>query len=148
MNTKTLEKFEALNSEMLARVEGGGCNWGDFAKSGIAGGAGEHVRHFVQLGTGLQHGAGVRHLNHVYLDAGVFGVKRIYNLLKRINCICLRLVENQLQLYRLVSDSQGTQGQHHHRRQYHSKDLLHRESLLFLFDIIINSRVHNANSTN
>ncbi|BBD22252.1 Blp family class II bacteriocin [Streptococcus constellatus] len=44
MNTKTLEKFEALNSEMLARVEGGGCNWGDFAKSGIAGGAGNGLR--------------------------------------------------------------------------------------------------------
>ena len=44
MNTKTLKKFEALNSEMLARVKGGGCNWGDFAKSGIAGGAGNGLR--------------------------------------------------------------------------------------------------------
>lgn len=44
MNIKILEKFEALNSEMLARVEGGGCNWGDFAKSGIAGGAGNGLK--------------------------------------------------------------------------------------------------------
>ena len=44
MKTKTLEKFEVLNSEMLARVEGGGWNWGDFAKSGIAGGAGNGLR--------------------------------------------------------------------------------------------------------
>ena len=44
MNIKILEKFEVLNSEMLASVEGGGCNWGDFAKSGIAGGAGNGLR--------------------------------------------------------------------------------------------------------
>ncbi|HGJ1018644.1 TPA: Blp family class II bacteriocin [Streptococcus pneumoniae] len=39
MNTKTMSQFEIMDTEMLACVEGGGCNWGDFAKAGVGGGA-------------------------------------------------------------------------------------------------------------
>ena len=30
MNTKMMEQFEIMDTDMLACVEGGGCNWGDF----------------------------------------------------------------------------------------------------------------------
>ena len=39
MDTKMMEQFEIMDTDMLACVEGGGCNWGDFAKAGIGGGA-------------------------------------------------------------------------------------------------------------
>ncbi|HEU9279613.1 TPA: bacteriocin class II family protein [Streptococcus pneumoniae] len=39
MNTKKMSQFEIMDTEMLACVEGGGCNWGDFAKAGVGGGA-------------------------------------------------------------------------------------------------------------
>ncbi|CKE78965.1 bacteriocin BlpO [Streptococcus pneumoniae] len=35
MNTKTMSQFEIMDTEMLACVEGGGCNWGDFAKAEV-----------------------------------------------------------------------------------------------------------------
>ncbi|HEW0251200.1 TPA: Blp family class II bacteriocin, partial [Streptococcus pneumoniae] len=37
MNTKMLSQLEVMDTEMLACVEGGGCNWGDFAKAGVGG---------------------------------------------------------------------------------------------------------------
>ncbi|HGK9740594.1 TPA: Blp family class II bacteriocin [Streptococcus pneumoniae] len=39
MNTKMLSQLEVMDTEMLAKVEGGGCNWGDFAKAGVGGAA-------------------------------------------------------------------------------------------------------------
>ncbi|CTI35889.1 TPA: bacteriocin-like peptide BlpK [Streptococcus pneumoniae] len=39
MNTKMLSQLEVMDTEMLACVEGGGCNWGDFAKAGVGGAA-------------------------------------------------------------------------------------------------------------
>ncbi|HGK2814513.1 TPA: bacteriocin-like peptide BlpK [Streptococcus pneumoniae] len=39
MNTKMMEQFSVMDTEMLACVEGGGCNWGDFAKAGVGGAA-------------------------------------------------------------------------------------------------------------
>ncbi len=39
MNTKMLSQFSVMDTEMLACVEGGGCNWGDFAKAGVGGAA-------------------------------------------------------------------------------------------------------------
>lgn len=39
MNTKKMSQFEIMDTEMLACVEGGGCNWGDFAKAGVGGAA-------------------------------------------------------------------------------------------------------------
>lgn len=39
MDTKKMSQFEIMDTEMLACVEGGGCNWGDFAKAGVGGGA-------------------------------------------------------------------------------------------------------------
>ncbi|WP_150855129.1 bacteriocin class II family protein, partial [Streptococcus pneumoniae] len=35
MNTKMMSQFSVMDNEMLACVEGGGCNWGDFAKAGV-----------------------------------------------------------------------------------------------------------------
>ncbi|HEU8937253.1 TPA: bacteriocin-like peptide BlpU, partial [Streptococcus pneumoniae] len=46
MNTKKMSQFEIMDTEMLACVEGGGCNWGDFAKAGVGGG----VARGLQLG--------------------------------------------------------------------------------------------------
>ncbi|MGO6246593.1 bacteriocin-like peptide BlpK [Streptococcus pneumoniae] len=39
MDTKMMSQFSVMDTEMLACVEGGGCNWGDFAKAGVGGGA-------------------------------------------------------------------------------------------------------------
>ncbi|CMW46641.1 bacteriocin-like peptide BlpK [Streptococcus pneumoniae] len=39
MNTKKMSQFSVMDTEMLACVEGGGCNWGDFAKAGVGGAA-------------------------------------------------------------------------------------------------------------
>ncbi|WP_159028762.1 bacteriocin-like peptide BlpK [Streptococcus pneumoniae] len=39
MDTKKMSQFEIMDTEMLACVEGGGCNWGDFAKAGVGGAA-------------------------------------------------------------------------------------------------------------
>ncbi|HGQ2206932.1 TPA: bacteriocin-like peptide BlpK [Streptococcus pneumoniae] len=39
MDTKMLSQLEVMDTEMLACVEGGGCNWGDFAKAGVGGAA-------------------------------------------------------------------------------------------------------------
>ncbi|MDS9122991.1 bacteriocin-like peptide BlpK [Streptococcus pneumoniae] len=39
MNTKMMSQFSVMDTEMLACVEGGGCNWGDFAKAGVGGAA-------------------------------------------------------------------------------------------------------------
>ncbi|VLZ88910.1 bacteriocin BlpK [Streptococcus pneumoniae] len=39
MDTKMMEQFSVMDTEMLACVEGGGCNWGDFAKAGVGGAA-------------------------------------------------------------------------------------------------------------
>ncbi|KXW49203.1 bacteriocin [Streptococcus pneumoniae] len=39
MDTKKMSQFEVMDTEMLACVEGGGCNWGDFAKAGVGGAA-------------------------------------------------------------------------------------------------------------
>ncbi|SND90929.1 bacteriocin BlpK [Streptococcus pneumoniae] len=39
MDTKMISQFSVMDNEMLACVEGGGCNWGDFAKAGVGGGA-------------------------------------------------------------------------------------------------------------
>ncbi|MEX2784745.1 Blp family class II bacteriocin [Streptococcus sp. H49] len=38
MNTKTLEQFTTLTDAELSAVEGGGCNWRDADKAGVAGG--------------------------------------------------------------------------------------------------------------
>ncbi|HEW5895299.1 TPA: bacteriocin-like peptide BlpK [Streptococcus pneumoniae] len=35
MDTKMMSQFSVMDTEMLACVEGGGCNWGDFAKAGV-----------------------------------------------------------------------------------------------------------------
>ena len=32
MDTKMMEQFEIMDTDMLACVEGGGCNWGDLPK--------------------------------------------------------------------------------------------------------------------
>ncbi|VOS49196.1 bacteriocin BlpK [Streptococcus pneumoniae] len=37
MDTKMMSQFSVMDTEMLACVEGGGCNWGDFAKAGVGG---------------------------------------------------------------------------------------------------------------
>ncbi|HHD9219971.1 bacteriocin BlpK [Streptococcus pneumoniae] len=34
-----MSQFSVMDTEMLACVEGGGCNWGDFAKAGVGGAA-------------------------------------------------------------------------------------------------------------
>ncbi|HEV6897185.1 TPA: bacteriocin-like peptide BlpK [Streptococcus pneumoniae] len=39
MDTKMMSQFSVMDTEMLACVEGGGCNWGDFAKAGVGGAA-------------------------------------------------------------------------------------------------------------
>ncbi|HEU6928549.1 TPA: bacteriocin-like peptide BlpK [Streptococcus pneumoniae] len=39
MDTKMMSQFSVIDTEMLACVEGGGCNWGDFAKAGVGGAA-------------------------------------------------------------------------------------------------------------
>ncbi|VKX50269.1 bacteriocin BlpK [Streptococcus pneumoniae] len=39
MDTKMMSQFAVMDTEMLACVEGGGCNWGDFAKAGVGGAA-------------------------------------------------------------------------------------------------------------
>ncbi|CVN02397.1 TPA: bacteriocin-like peptide BlpK [Streptococcus pneumoniae] len=39
MDTKMISQFSVMDNEMLACVEGGGCNWGDFAKAGVGGAA-------------------------------------------------------------------------------------------------------------
>ncbi|HGR7403984.1 bacteriocin-like peptide BlpK [Streptococcus pneumoniae] len=39
MDTKMISQFSVMDTEMLACVEGGGCNWGDFAKAGVGGAA-------------------------------------------------------------------------------------------------------------
>lgn len=40
MNTKTFEQFDVMTDAELAKVEGGGCNWKDADKAGVAGGIG------------------------------------------------------------------------------------------------------------
>ncbi|MDH7716567.1 bacteriocin-like peptide BlpK [Streptococcus pneumoniae] len=39
MDTKMMSQFSVMDTEMLTCVEGGGCNWGDFAKAGVGGAA-------------------------------------------------------------------------------------------------------------
>ncbi|HEV6832087.1 TPA: bacteriocin-like peptide BlpK [Streptococcus pneumoniae] len=39
MDKKMMSQFSVMDTEMLACVEGGGCNWGDFAKAGVGGAA-------------------------------------------------------------------------------------------------------------
>ncbi|HFH0830941.1 TPA: bacteriocin-like peptide BlpK [Streptococcus pneumoniae] len=39
MDTKMMSQFSVMDTEMLACFEGGGCNWGDFAKAGVGGAA-------------------------------------------------------------------------------------------------------------
>ncbi|SNF20124.1 bacteriocin BlpK [Streptococcus pneumoniae] len=39
MDTKMMSQFSVMDTEILACVEGGGCNWGDFAKAGVGGAA-------------------------------------------------------------------------------------------------------------
>ncbi|MDG7676624.1 bacteriocin-like peptide BlpK [Streptococcus pneumoniae] len=39
MDTKMMSQFSVMDTEMLACVEGGGCNWGDFSKAGVGGAA-------------------------------------------------------------------------------------------------------------
>ncbi|MEX2804540.1 Blp family class II bacteriocin [Streptococcus sp. H31] len=40
MNIKTFEQFATLTDTELSAVEGGGCNWRDADKAGVAGGIG------------------------------------------------------------------------------------------------------------
>ena len=51
MDTKMIEQFEIIDTDMLACVEGGGCNWGDFAKAGIGGGAARGLQLGIKTGT-------------------------------------------------------------------------------------------------
>ncbi|HET0897629.1 TPA: Blp family class II bacteriocin, partial [Streptococcus pneumoniae] len=51
MNTKMMSQFSVMDNEMLARVEGGGCNWGDFAKAGVGGGAARGLQLGIKTGT-------------------------------------------------------------------------------------------------
>ena len=51
MDTKMMEQFEIMDTDMLACVEGGGCNWGDFAKAGIGGGAARGLQLGIKTGT-------------------------------------------------------------------------------------------------
>ncbi|HEW3299685.1 TPA: Blp family class II bacteriocin [Streptococcus pneumoniae] len=51
MNTKMMSQFSVMDNEMLARVEGGGCNWGDFAKAGVGGGAARDLQLGIKTGT-------------------------------------------------------------------------------------------------
>ncbi len=44
MDTKMMEQFEIMDTDMLTCVEGGGCNWGDFAKAGVGGGVARGLR--------------------------------------------------------------------------------------------------------
>ncbi|WP_270992333.1 Blp family class II bacteriocin [Streptococcus pneumoniae] len=60
MDTKMMSQFSVMDTEMLACVEGGGCNWGDFAKAGVGGaGVGGAAARGLQLGikTGTWQGA-------------------------------------------------------------------------------------------
>lgn len=59
MNTKKMSQFEIMDTEMLAWVEGGGCNWGDFAKAGVGGGVarGLKTRTWQGAATGAAGGA-------------------------------------------------------------------------------------------
>ena len=52
MNTKMMSQFEIMDADMLACVEGGDCNWGDFAKAGVGGG----VARGLQLEIKQEHG--------------------------------------------------------------------------------------------
>lgn len=43
MNTMAFEQFETMAKEQLSTVEGGGCNWKDADKAGVAGTIGGFV---------------------------------------------------------------------------------------------------------
>ena len=51
MDTKMMEQFSVMATEMLACVEGGGCNWGDFAKAGVGGGVARGLQLGIKTGT-------------------------------------------------------------------------------------------------
>ncbi|HEU5999798.1 TPA: Blp family class II bacteriocin [Streptococcus pneumoniae] len=51
MDTKMMSQFSVMDTEMLACVEGGGCNWGDFAKAGVGGGAARGLQLGIKTGT-------------------------------------------------------------------------------------------------
>ncbi|HGL1156653.1 TPA: Blp family class II bacteriocin [Streptococcus pneumoniae] len=51
MDTKMMSQFSVMDTEMLACVEGGGCNWGDFAKAGVGGAAARGLQLGIKTGT-------------------------------------------------------------------------------------------------
>ncbi|CAG6221342.1 bacteriocin-like peptide N BlpN [Streptococcus pneumoniae] len=66
MNTKMMSQFSVMDNEMLARVEGGGCNWGDFAKAGVGGGAARGLQ--LGIKTGTWQGAATVLREELYLE--------------------------------------------------------------------------------
>ncbi|CAG5422382.1 bacteriocin BlpO [Streptococcus pneumoniae] len=51
MDTKMMSQFSVMDTEMLACVEGGGCNWGYFAKAGVGGAAARGLQLGIKTGT-------------------------------------------------------------------------------------------------
>ena len=51
MNTKMMEQFEIMDTDLLETVGGGDCNQGDFAKAGVGGGVARGLQLGIKTGT-------------------------------------------------------------------------------------------------
>ncbi|CTF83334.1 hypothetical protein ERS044084_00418 [Streptococcus pneumoniae] len=51
MDTKMMSQFSVMDTEMLACVEGGGCNWEILPKAGVGGAAARGLQLGIKTGT-------------------------------------------------------------------------------------------------